>query len=322
MQRAPHSDLPVCVLGLGLIGGSILRALHRAGRTAYGWNRSAAAADDASAAGFDASSDLEATLRRADAGQHVIVLAVPVPALDPVLAAIAENAPNAWLTDAVSVKGDVARRVADAGLTARYAGGHPMAGTAFSGWDATDATLFDGATWVVTADDATPAPAWRLAASVGLDCGAVVVPAGSAEHDAAVARISHSVHVVAEAVAITAESDPAAKQLALTLAASSFRDVTRVAGTAPSLVNAMCEANRDALLDALDDTIAELIAARTELADSGTVRDVTERGYAARRAYDNARRTPVVPVLDGAGWQRALREAGHAGGVVTELPTT
>ncbi|GAA1097816.1 prephenate dehydrogenase [Tsukamurella strandjordii] len=319
VQRAPHSDVPVCVLGLGLIGGSILRALHRAGRPAYGWNRSAAAADDASAAGFDASSDLAATLRRADAG-HIVVIAVPVPALDPVLAAIAEHAPNAWLTDAVSVKGDVARRVADAGLTERYAGGHPMAGTAFSGWEATDAALFDGATWVVTADDATPARAWRLAASVGLDCGAVVVPAGSTEHDAAVARISHSVHVVAEAVAITAELDPAAKQLALTLAASSFRDVTRVAGTAPSLVNAMCEANRDALLDALDDTIAELISARTELADSGTVRDITERGYAARKAYENARRTPFVPVLDGAGWQRALREAGHAGGVVTALP--
>ncbi|CAM3533272.1 prephenate dehydrogenase [Tsukamurella ocularis] len=315
----PHSGVPVCVLGLGLIGGSILRALGRAGRPAHGWNRSAAAVDDAGAAGFDASSDLVATLRRAEAGGHVIVVAVPVPALDGVLAAVAEHAPNAWLTDAVSVKADVARRVAAAGLTDRYAGGHPMAGTAHSGWEATDATLFDGATWVVTADDETPAEAWRLAATVGLDCGAVIVPAGSAEHDAAVARISHSVHVVAEAVAITAELDPAAKQLALSLAASSFRDVTRVAGTAPSLVNAMCEANAGALLDALDDTIAELIAARAELAERGTVGAITERGYAARKRYENARRTSFSPVLDGAGWQRALREAGHAGGVITAL---
>lgn len=319
VQRAPHSDVPVCVLGLGLIGGSILRALGRAGRPAYGWNRSAAAADDASAAGFDASADLGATLRRADAGGHVIVVAVPVPALDGVLAAVAEHAPNAWLTDAVSVKGDVARRVAAAGLTGRYAGGHPMAGTAFSGWEATDAALFDGATWVVTADDDTPAEAWRLAASVGLDCGAVIVPAGAAEHDAAVARISHSVHVVAEAVAVTAELDPAAERLARSLAASSFRDVTRVAGTAPSLVNAMCEANAAALLDALDDTIAELVAARAELAEHGTVGRITEQGHAARTRYDNARRTPFIPVLDGAGWQRALREAGHAGGVVAAL---
>lgn len=309
----------MCVLGLGLIGGSILRALGRVGRPAYGWNRSVAAVDDASAAGFDASSDLVATLQRADRGGHVIVVAVPVPALDGVLAAVAEHAPNAWLTDAVSVKGDVAARVAAAGLTGRYAGGHPMAGTAFSGWEATDAALFDGATWVVVADDGTPAQAWRLAASVGLDCGAVIVPAGSAEHDAAVARISHSVHVVAEAVAITAELDPAAKTLALSLAASSFRDVTRVAGTAPSLVNAMCEANAPALLDALDDTIAELIAARAELAEQGTLGDITERGYAARKRYESARRTPFAPVLDGAGWQRALREAGHAGGVVTTL---
>lgn len=319
VQRAPHSDVPVCVLGLGLIGGSILRALGRAGRPAYGWNRSVAAADDAASAGFDASPDLVSTLRRADEGGHVIVVAVPVPALDGVLAAVAEHAPNAWLTDAVSVKGDVARRVALAGLTGRYAGGHPMAGTAHSGWEATHDTLFDGATWVVTADDETPAEAWRLAATVGLDCGAVIVPAGSTEHDAAVARISHSVHVVAEAVAITAESDPAAQQLALSLAASSFRDVTRVAGTAPSLVNAMCEANGPALLAALDDTIAELVAARAELAEHGTVGRITGRGYAARKRYENARRTPFVPVLDGAGWQRALREAGHAGGVITSV---
>ncbi len=318
-QRAPQSGVPVCVLGLGLIGGSILRALARSGRPAYGWNRSLAATDDAAAAGFDASPDLVATLRRANEGGHVIVVAVPVPALDGVLAAVAEHAPHAWLTDAVSVKGEVARRVAEAGLTGRYAGGHPMAGTAYSGWEATDAALFDGATWVVTADDETPAQAWRLAASVGLDCGAVIVPAGSAEHDAAVARISHAVHVVAEAVAISAEGDPAASRLALSLAASSFRDVTRVAGTAPSLVNAMCDANAPALLAALDDTIAELTAARAGLAEHGTVAPITERGYAARTRYENARRTPFVPVLGGEGWQRALRAAGHAGGVITAL---
>lgn len=81
----------------------------------------------------------------------------------------------------------------------------------------------------------------------------------------------------------------------------------------------MCEANAAALLDALDDTIAELVAARAELAEHGTVGRITEQGHAARTRYDNARRTPFIPVLDGAGWQRALREAGHAGGVVAAL---
>ena len=92
-MSTPHSGVPVCVLGLGLIGGSILRALGRTGRPAYGWNRSAAAVDDAGAAGFDASSDLAATLRRAEEGGHVVVVAVPVPALDGVLAAVAVAQP-------------------------------------------------------------------------------------------------------------------------------------------------------------------------------------------------------------------------------------
>ncbi len=317
--EVPHSRTPVCVLGLGLIGGSILRALAEAGRPAYGWNRSPSGADAAATAGFDASSDLEATLARAAAG-HVVVVAVPVPALDDVLGAVARHAPGAWLTDAVSVKGDVAARVEAAGLTSRYAGGHPMAGTAESGWSATAADLFTDATWVVTADDGTPAEAWAEAAAVGLDCGAVIVPAGSVEHDAAVARISHSVHLLAEAAAVTAELDPAASRLALSLAAGSFRDVTRVAGTAPALVRAMCEGNRAALLDALDDTIAQLNAARTELADHGTVADLVERGHAARGDYESITRTPFVPTLDGEGWQRRLRERGQAGGIVTTLP--
>ncbi|MGV7394700.1 prephenate dehydrogenase dimerization domain-containing protein, partial [Mycobacterium kansasii] len=75
--------------------------------------------------------------------------------------------------------------------------------------------------------------------TLALDCGAVVVPAKSDEHDAAAAAISHLPHLLAEALAITAAEVP----LAFALAAGSFRDATRVAGTAPDLVRAMCEAN-------------------------------------------------------------------------------
>ena len=83
---------------------------------------------------------------------------------------------------------------------------------------------------------------------LALDCGAVVVPARSDEHDAAAAAISHLPHLLAEALAATAGEVP----LAFALAAGSFRDGTRVAATAPDLVRAMCEANSDQLLPALD----------------------------------------------------------------------
>ena len=137
------------------------------------------------------------------------------------------------------------------GLLDRFVGGHPMAGTAHSGWAAGDARLFVGAPWVVSVDDHVDADVWAMVMDLALDCGAVVVPARSDEHDAAAAAISHLPHLLAEALAATAGEVP----LAFALAAGSFRDGTRVAATAPDLVRAMCEANADQLLPVLDRTI-------------------------------------------------------------------
>ncbi|WP_168169067.1 prephenate dehydrogenase/arogenate dehydrogenase family protein, partial [Dietzia sp. HMSC21D01] len=119
---------------------------------AFGWNRSAAGAEAATAAGFAVTTDLPDTLRRARESDALVVVAVPLPALDAVLGAVAEHAPGVALTDVISVKGPVLDAVRRHGLGARFVGGHPMAGTAHSGWDAGDPDLFRGATWLVAAD--------------------------------------------------------------------------------------------------------------------------------------------------------------------------
>ncbi|MEI7717331.1 MAG: prephenate dehydrogenase/arogenate dehydrogenase family protein, partial [Mycobacterium sp.] len=133
---------PVCVLGLGLIGGSILRAAAASGREAFGYNRSVAGARAATADGFDAGTDLTATLTRAADTGALIVLAVPMPALPSLLSHVGELAPGCPLTDVTSVKTAVLDAVTAAGLQARFVGGHPMTGTADSGWAAGNAGLF------------------------------------------------------------------------------------------------------------------------------------------------------------------------------------
>ena len=105
------------------------------------------------------------------------------------------------LTDVISVKGAVLGLVAVAGLLDRYVGGHPMAGTAHSGWQAGDAALFRDAPWVVSVDAHVDAAVFSQVMHLALDCGAVVVPAKSGEHDTAVAAISHLPHLLAEALA-------------------------------------------------------------------------------------------------------------------------
>lgn len=310
---------PVCVLGLGLIGGSVLRAAAAAGREAFGYNRSADGVNAAVADGFDATTELESALERAAAVGALIVIAVPVPALPMLLGPIGRLAPDCPLTDVTSVKGAVLQAITDAGLLSRFVGGHPMAGTAHSGWPAGHAELFTGAPWVISVDDHVDPDVFGQVLELILDCGSVAVPARSDEHDAAAAAISHLPHLLAEALAVTAADVP----LAFALAAGSFRDGTRVAGTAPDLVRAMCEANAPQLLPRLDRAIALLTAARESLADENSVADLVNPGHAARTRYDCFPRSEIVTVVVGEDdWRRELAAAGRAGGVIrSALPT-
>ena len=303
----------MCVLGLGLIGGSLLRAAVASGREAFGYNRSYQGAEAARADGFAASTELSEALSWAGERRALIVLAVPMPAVSQLMAHLKAQAADCPLTDVISVKGAVLREIRSAGLLDRYVGGHPMAGTAYSGWLAGDAGLFRGAPWVVSVDEHVDASIWALVMNLALDCGGVVVPAKSDEHDAAAASVSHLPHLLAEALAATAGEVP----LAFALAAGSFRDGTRVAGTAPDLVRAMCEANADQLLPTLDHALALLHRARQSLAEKNSVAELVDAGHAARTRYQSFPRPDIVTVTLGApNWREELAAAGRAGAVI------
>ena len=301
------------MLGLGLIGGSLMRAATAAGREVFGYNRSVdgvrAARDD----GFDASADVTDVLARAASTKALVVLAVPMPALPTMLHHVAMTAPDCALTDVTSVKVAVLQEVREHGLLDRFVGGHPMTGTAHSGWAAGDATLFADAPWVLGVDDHVDEHVWAEVMQLALDCGSFVVPARSDEHDAAAAAISHLPHLLAEALAATAADVP----LAFSLAAGSFRDGTRVAATAPDLVRAMCEANAGPLGSALDEAIALLARARDQLAARGSVAELVESGHTARTQYDGFDRPQISTTSIGEeGWRERLAAAGRAGGVI------
>ena len=301
------------MLGLGLIGGSIMRATKAAGREVFGYNRSVDGAQAAVADGYEASTDLNDTLTRAADTGALIVLAVPMPALGGMLAHISESAPECPLTDVTSVKSAVVEEVAAAGLQERFVGGHPMTGTADSGWAAGYAGLFTRAPWVISVDDRVDPNVWAMVMTLALDCGAFVVPAKSDEHDAAAAAISHLPHLLAEALAVIAGEVP----LAFGLAAGSFRDGTRVAGTAPDLVRAMCEGNSGQLVPALDRVIELLGRASESLAHQDSVADLVEAGHAARTRYDSFPRSDIFTVVIGdENWREELAAAGRAGGVI------
>jgi prephenate dehydrogenase len=292
---------PVCVLGLGLIGGSIMRAAAKAGREVFGYNRSVDGVQAARFAGFDATHRLDEALGQAAESNALIVLAVPAPALSILLHYIRDMAPENPLTDVTSVKTAVLDEVQKVDLLANFVGGHPMAGTIHS----------------VSVDDHVDPRCFAAVAELALECGSVVVPARSDEHDAAAAAISHVPHLVAEAVAATAGEVP----LAFTLAAGSFRDITRVAATAPDLVRAMCEANAEQVLPILHRTIELLTQAATSLEQQGSVAELVDDGHAARTRYDGFSRFEIVGIVVGDDdWRQQLAAAGRAGGVIRAVP--
>lgn len=309
----------VCVIGLGLIGGSLLRAASTVGRETWGATASEADAAAATAEGYDVSTDVEAALRRAAGKDALVVLAVPLTAIDEVLRMVGVCAPRCLLTDVTSVKSPVLNAVRASVPEARFVGGHPMAGTAESGWRAGNAALFGGAAWVVCVEQDTDLAAWAEVARLALDVGAHVVPLTAGTHDEAVARISHLPHLLAAVLAtVGADGGP----VSMALAAGSYTDGTRVAGTRPELVRAMTEGNRQALLPVLDEALGRLGAMRGSLASTGGLSATINAGHEGVQALAHARgRTPtgVRVSLSAPDARDGLRALGERGGRITAI---
>jgi prephenate dehydrogenase len=314
----------VAVIGLGLIGGSVLRALAAAGHRVLGYDADPAVRATARTAAArvpaGARWQVAGTIRDAAGPADLIVVAVPLPGVPGVLDALAAAGYAGLVTDVTSVKGPV-QLLVDQRLHRRhdrlagFVGGHPMAGRETSGFDASDPDLFAGCAWVLCLElGVTQTGDWLELADLVTGLGARAVPATAADHDRAVAAVSHVPHLVAAAVAATGAADP----LAAALAAGSFRDGTRVAATRPDLVAAMCGGNAAAVGPALDAVRSALDAARAALDATDPVAAVQrwyEPGYAARTAW------PPAPgkSLDLPARPDALLRLGGAGGWVTAV---
>ncbi len=287
------------LLGLGLIGGSVVRAL-REPPTSEPSGPSSIAAWTPSGRGPAAALEdgvidrVAASPEEAIEGADLVVLAGPAPDC---LAQLDELAgpwrrllgPDVVVTDVASTKEAIVLRATALGL--RFVGGHPMAGRETSGYSASSADLFIDRPWVVV--PTSDAAAVERVESLARACGARPVRLGAAAHDRAVAGISHLPLVVAaalvEAVAGGASAGPTGDwPIAADLAATGWRDTTRLArgdvtmGAGIIATNAPALAARvRELISALDGWLAEL--ERPGGPDSG---EIAERLRAARERLE------------------------------------
>lgn len=307
----------VLVLGLGQIGGSVLQAAS-AIVPAVGWSPSQETRGLATDAGYTVHNELVDALEWAASVDALVVLGAPHTEYDGLLRKITRHAPRVLLTDVGSVKQAVAQQVQTITPEARYIGGHPMAGGTESGWAAARPDLFQDRIWVSCLERNSQLPAWETIAGLWLRMGARVVPTTAREHDRAVARVSHLPHLMALALAQVGQLGG---PLAWSLAAGSFESGTRVAATRPELIRAMCEVNREALIDAFDDALGIMGVARGSLASTGSLIKATDGGHSARKAYE-ARDSALTEVTMTNPTSGELTDFGDDGGIITGLART
>lgn len=254
MDPGPLSGMGVdsgCVgiVGLGLIGGSIGLDLRAQGIKVQGLVHRSSTAERAMERGLvSAVSTDPACLACCD----LVILALPIPALLKPNAEFLEALPaEAVVTDVGSVKQPVLQEWK--GRHPRFVASHPMAGTAQAGVEAGQRDLFQGRPWIATPDAETDSAALAVVEDLARRLGSRWFTAGAAQHDQAVALISHMPVLVSAALLRAAgdERDPEIRALAQALASSGFADTSRVGGGNPDLGVAMASSNREAVLKAL-----------------------------------------------------------------------
>jgi prephenate dehydrogenase len=250
----------VAILGAGLIGGSIGLALKRAGTVEriIAYDRSETTARRSVERGAaDAAADSPAA---AVVDADIVFVATPVLSIaDVVRAAVPGLRAGTILTDVGSTKSRVVNDIEtflDSGFD--FVGGHPMAGTEEEGIEAAQASLFDGAWWILTPTERARPEAYRTLHGLVGSMGCQVLALTPTEHDDLMAIVSHVPHLTATGLMNLATDHGREKASLLALAAGGFRDVTRVAASNPDIWIDICLQNRDAIVEALGEFAGRL----------------------------------------------------------------
>jgi prephenate dehydrogenase len=280
------------------MGGSLARAVREAGLPwrLRGADRNPETLRRALAAGvIDETVD---DLAEAGRGARVVVLALPVLAVAEAVATLAPGlAPGTVVTDVGSTKRALIGRV-EAALPpgVPFVGGHPIAGTEDSGFDASFAGLYRGARFLITPGaSATPAAVDQVR-TLWESVGASVETIDAATHDRIFAVISHLPHVVAYALVNAASRAETGLPGLLSYTGGGFRDFTRIAASHPAMWRDICLDNREEVLAALDGFLAEAVRLRSLIADGdgAGLEAAFASARVARRALAGAPTRPAV----------------------------
>ncbi|HLG76441.1 MAG TPA: prephenate dehydrogenase, partial [Ktedonobacteraceae bacterium] len=258
----------VTIIGLGLIGGSIGLAISKAhaARHVVGYDLGKGVSDRARKIG--AIDQAYTALADAVRGAELVILATPVGSMRALFQNIAPAlTPGAVVTDVASTKVQVISWAEEfLPTTISFVGGHPMAGKELSGVEAADAALFRNRIYCLTPTPRTRPAAIQKVSALVETLGARVRFMEAAEHDGQVASVSHLPYLASVALMNTVTADSAWSDASL-LAASGFRDATRLAAGSPEMHRDICLTNSSSIVHKLDEYIENLRLLRERIAE-------------------------------------------------------
>lgn len=247
-------------IGLGLIGGSIAKAIRQnqpeAHLIAYDTNAATLALAKREGVINETSNCISAIFRGCD----YIFLCAPVSHNDENLYVLKMYlSPETILTDVGSVKTGIHKQIASLGLERQFIGGHPMAGSERFGYQNAKASLLENAYYIMTPSD-TVAPE-KISAYRELikTMGAIPLKLTYTEHDYVTAAISHLPHIIAASLVNLVKNADSADGIMKMIAAGGFKDITRIASSSPEMWQQICLTNTDNISDLLQKYIEDLI---------------------------------------------------------------
>lgn len=265
----------VAITGLGLIGGSLARDLAARGVMVLGYDPDR----DTVRAALDAgviSGTLDPDLGGVEAAE-VLILAAPVGRAPGILTAAAHRLGELRLiTDVGSTKLGIARAAERAGLAHLFVGGHPLAGDHRAGWSASRTGLFQGARVFLSPTPATTPAALSCARGLWSALGARIEEVDAATHDREIAWVSHLPQTASTALALAlADAGIGAERLG-----PGGRDLTRLAGSSPTIWTEIALENTTALAPAIQELERRLQSIRRalETGDEEAIREFFTRG--------------------------------------------
>lgn len=253
-------------IGLGLIGGSIARAIRQifpeSKILAYDINTDAL--DAAKEAGVI---DIAApTINEYFSACDYIFLCAPVQKNDANLTAVKKVlSPHCLLTDVGSVKTDIHRAIEAAGLNSQFIGGHPMAGSERVGFVNSKAVLLENAYYILTPTAEVSSKKINDYKTLVQKLGAIPLVLTCEQHDYVTAAVSHLPHIIASSLVNLVRDHDSAEGIMKMIAAGGFKDITRIASSSAIMWQQICLTNTENISQLLADYIASLTAIQKEL---------------------------------------------------------